>query len=112
VILGRDHSTKSIEDRLKGLEPTRNKLLLNEYLKNGIAFHHAELTVQERREVEDAFRNMEICVLFCTSTLARGINVPANVVVSLVGEALLISANKLIPVKCNCSMSLTIGWVG
>jgi replicative superfamily II helicase len=83
VILGRDHSTKSIEDRLKGLEPTRNKLLLNEYLKNGIAFHHAELTVQERREVEDAFRNMEICVLFCTSTLARGINVPANVVVFL-----------------------------
>jgi len=33
--------------------------------------------------VEDAFRNREISVLFCTSTLARGINLPANAIVFL-----------------------------
>lgn len=83
VILGQTHSGQSIEDRLKGLEATRNKGQLNEYLKNGIGFHHADLTIEERREVEDAFRNREISVVFCTSTLARGINLPAETIIFL-----------------------------
>ena len=83
VILGPTHSGQSIENRLKGLEATKNKVKLNELLKNGIGFHHADLTVEERREVEDAFRNREISVLFCTSTLARGINLPADVIIFL-----------------------------
>ena len=83
VILGPAHSGQSIENRLKGLEATKNKVKLNELLKRGIGFHHADLTVEERREVEAAFRNREISVLFCTSTLARGINLPADAIVFL-----------------------------
>jgi replicative superfamily II helicase len=83
VIVGPTLSGQSIENRLKGLEATKNKVKLNELLKRGIGFHHADLTVEERREVEDAFRNREISVLFCTSTLARGINLPANAIVFL-----------------------------
>jgi hypothetical protein len=83
VISDPARSGQSIENRLIGLETTKNKVKLNELLKRGIAFHHADLTVEERREVEDAFRNREISVLFCTSTLARGINLPANVIVFL-----------------------------
>jgi len=77
------HSGESIGNRLIGLETTKNKVKLNELLKRGIDFHHADLTSEERREVETAFRNREIWVLFCTSTLARGINLPANVIVFL-----------------------------
>jgi helicase len=74
VILGPTLSGQTIENRLKGLEATKNKVKLNELLKRGIGFHHADLTVEERREVEDAFRNREISVLFCTSTLARSLS--------------------------------------
>ena len=83
VILSPTHSGQSIENRLKGLEATQNKVKLNELLKGGIGFHHADLTVEERKEVEAAFRNREISVLFCTSTLARGINLPADAIVFL-----------------------------
>jgi len=83
VILSPTHSGQSIENKLKGLEATQNKVKLNELMKNGIGFHHADLTVEERREVEAAFRNREISVLFCTSTLARGINLPADTIVFL-----------------------------
>ena len=83
AILSPTHFGQSIENRLKGLEATQNKVKLNELLKRGIGFHHADLTVEERREVEAAFRNREISVLFCTSTLARGINLPADAIVFL-----------------------------
>jgi len=83
VILNPTHSGQSIENRLKGLEATKNKVKLNELMKKGIGFHHADLTVEERKEVEAAFRNREISVLFCTSTLARGVNLPANAIVFL-----------------------------
>ena len=83
VIAGPSQSGQSVENRLKGLEATKNKLKLTQLLKRGIGFHHADLTVEERREVEAAFRNKEISVLFCTSTLARGVNLPANAIVFL-----------------------------
>jgi len=63
---------------LRELEPTlaRNPLLAT--LENGVAFHSTDLTPEERRVVERAFRSGEASVLVSTSTLAVGMNLPAR----------------------------------
>ena len=63
---------------LRDLEPTRSRDCLLETLNTGIAFHNADLCPQERRVVEQGFRNGEIRVLVSTSTLAMGMNLPAR----------------------------------
>ncbi|MHA1889670.1 MAG: DEAD/DEAH box helicase [Promethearchaeota archaeon] len=47
----------------------------------GVAFHHAGLSVIEREVVEHAFKNHVIHVIFCTTTLSAGINLPARFVI-------------------------------
>lgn len=44
----------------------------------GVAYHTAALTSVEREVVEDAFANHVLHVLCCTSTLAAGVNLPAD----------------------------------
>ncbi|MCL2890881.1 MAG: DEAD/DEAH box helicase [Methanomassiliicoccaceae archaeon] len=49
--------------------------------KCGMAFHNAGLTYQQRRFVEDGFRNGRIKCIVATPTLAAGINLPARRVI-------------------------------
>ena len=81
MLVGQSQACLSIEDRLKGLEATQSKELLTGFLKRGIGIHNADLSPEERKEVEDAFRNREIAVVFCTNTLSRGINLPAETII-------------------------------
>ncbi|MCL4218356.1 MAG: DEAD/DEAH box helicase [Candidatus Hydrogenedentes bacterium] len=70
-------------DALKHLEQTHSRDGLMMTLNSGIAFHNADLTPAERRIVEESFRAGETLVLVSTSTLAMGMNLPAqNVFIS------------------------------
>lgn len=51
---------------------------LIECLKRRIAYHHAALPDFVREEVESLFCDGDIDVLFCTSTLLEGVNLPAE----------------------------------
>ncbi|MGQ9720808.1 MAG: DEAD/DEAH box helicase [Candidatus Jordarchaeum sp.] len=54
---------------------------LREVFGNGVAFHHAGLSPEDRLLVENSFRNGLLKVLVSTSTLAWGVNLPAKVVI-------------------------------
>ena len=54
---------------------------LVECLRNGIAYHHAGLSRDARRSVEDLFRRSVIKCIVSTSTLSAGVNLPAKRVI-------------------------------
>lgn len=56
---------------------------LRRCLDRGVAFHSAELDHEERRVIEEHFRapNSQIRVIVSTTTLAQGVNLPAQTVV-------------------------------
>ncbi|WP_416873695.1 DEAD/DEAH box helicase [Kitasatospora sp. SC0581] len=57
--------------------------LLRGCLEGGVAFHVSDLTLEERGLLEGSFRRpgSELRVLVATTTLAQGVNLPADVVV-------------------------------
>ncbi|MFC8076217.1 DEAD/DEAH box helicase [Streptomyces sp. NPDC057307] len=57
--------------------------LLRTCLEGGVAFHIADLTTEERQLLEESFRSRksEVRVLVATTTLAQGVNLPADAVV-------------------------------
>ncbi len=54
---------------------------LAQVLPRGVAFHNSDLSVEQRRLVEAQFRAGAIRVLFATSTLAMGMNLPVRNVI-------------------------------
>ncbi|MCC6144151.1 MAG: winged helix-turn-helix domain-containing protein, partial [Candidatus Hydrogenedentes bacterium] len=63
---------------LAALDATRSRESLQQTLQCGVAFHNADLSPEERRLVEEGFRKGEVRVLVSTSTLAVGLNLPAQ----------------------------------
>ncbi|XP_077882836.1 putative ATP-dependent DNA helicase HFM1 isoform X3 [Ictidomys tridecemlineatus] len=54
---------------------------LRDILIHGVAYHHAGMELSDRKVVERAFTTGDLPVLFTTSTLAMGVNLPAHLVV-------------------------------
>lgn len=46
-----------------------------------LAYHHSGITIDEKSYIEDAYKGKSINILFCTTTLAAGVNLPANTVI-------------------------------
>ena len=62
-------------------EPTKVCQKLAEYVKDGVAFHHAGIYSSHRKIIEDAFRENQIKLLVSTTTLAMGLNLPSRRVI-------------------------------
>ncbi|NXN97022.1 HFM1 helicase, partial [Rhinopomastus cyanomelas] len=54
---------------------------LRDLLMYGVAYHHAGMEISDRKTIEGAFTVGDLPVLFTTSTLAVGVNLPAHLVV-------------------------------
>jgi helicase len=54
---------------------------LKKAIAGGVSFHHAGLSNDQRKIVENAFKQRKIKALFATPTLAAGINLPARRVI-------------------------------
>jgi helicase len=70
-------ASEAIEE-LEALEDTRSRRTLFESLRSGVAFHNADMSLEERRTVERHFRGGAIRIVCATPTLALGVNLPAK----------------------------------
>ncbi|NXJ37860.1 HFM1 helicase, partial [Ciconia maguari] len=73
----------SIEQKQR-LQRSANSLKdskLRDLLMYGVAYHHAGMEISDRKIIEGAFTVGDLPVLFTTSTLAVGVNLPAHLVV-------------------------------
>ena len=70
-----------VRSRISGLEVTRTSEFLNQWIDKRVAYHNAGLSLEERRLIEQFFRDGTVRVLVTTSTLAAGVNTPADVVI-------------------------------
>ena len=69
--------------RLGNLEDTRASDFLDQWIDKRVAYHNAGLSLEERSLIERLFQERVIRVLVTTSTLAAGVNTPADTVIVL-----------------------------
>lgn len=75
---------KQVEDMLAEFEKANPGVLTPEHLEmyvKGVAFHHAGVHVSLKALVEELYEKRLIKILYCTSTFALGINMPARTVI-------------------------------
>jgi helicase len=74
---------QAVIEALPAGDPSTASGQLRETLQGGVAFHIADLDPEERQIVEDEFRSRDssIKVIAATTTLAMGVNTPAEAVV-------------------------------
>ncbi len=73
-------AAKTALGRLEGEENSFLMRSLRQTLSRGVAFHNADLTPSQRQAIEQGYRDGEISVIFSTTTLAMGVNLPAETV--------------------------------
>lgn len=54
---------------------------LRQFVYNGIAYHHAGLSWSDRSKIENLYANGQVNILFSTSTLSLGVNLPTYLVI-------------------------------
>ncbi|XP_068055963.1 probable ATP-dependent DNA helicase HFM1 isoform X5 [Anomalospiza imberbis] len=69
------------KQRLQGFANSLKDSKLRDLLTYGVAYHHAGMEIADRKIIEGAFTVGDLPVLFTTSTLAMGVNLPAHLVV-------------------------------
>ena len=82
--LASEHDIDAIDAHLRQFETEEPGVLTDEHkemYQKGVAFHHAGLHVNLKALVEEMYEQKLIQVLYCTSTFALGINMPARTVV-------------------------------
>eukprot|EP00760_Papus_ankaliazontas_P006285 PhM_4_TR12979/c0_g1_i1/m.63592/K15271/HFM1, MER3; ATP-dependent DNA helicase HFM1/MER3 len=70
-----------VQRKLATVLPTLNNGVLRQCMEKGIGFHHAALSLNDRRAVEDMFLAQALRVVCTTTTLAVGVNLPARLVI-------------------------------
>ncbi|MGC9121543.1 MAG: DEAD/DEAH box helicase [Thermogladius sp.] len=76
--------TSEVVERLSESPSRMEREKLLALMEKGVGYHHAGLSIQARRAVEEAFRARALSVVFATPTLAAGVNLPARrVIVSI-----------------------------
>lgn len=76
--LAQEYIQKS--NKITNIPNSINKELI-ELIQKGVAYHHAGLSLNERKFVETNFINGNVKILCSTSTLAVGVNLPAYLVI-------------------------------
>nr|XP_012646340.1 probable ATP-dependent DNA helicase HFM1 isoform X2 [Microcebus murinus] len=69
------------EQRLQKCAYSIRDSKLRDFFIHGVAYHHAGMELSDRKVVEGAFTIGDLPVLFTTSTLAMGVNLPAHLVI-------------------------------
>ncbi len=79
-------------DQLNCSEDSTSREELISILQNGVGYHCADLSQQERYAIEEAVRIGELKIIFATGTLAMGVNLPVNNVI-LTGQKVVFQNN-------------------